>query len=356
MQSGGVAPAEIGGHPRIDKRHREGEYGNLSQDSANSKNHSRLHTPVLLQESVDALRLDAESASHPWVVVDATLGEGGHAAEILKRLPADGKLIGIERDRRMLAALALSDPRLVVVEGNFKETARTLKSLGHDQAHAILADIGLSARHYFTSEWGFSFTDGPLDMRLGIEGPTAAELVNEWSESALAKLFVDAGETRGRKIAAGIAEARRKAPVRRTAELAGLVEKILGGAGGRGRKEPVGRKKGSHPATKVFRAIREAVTGELRDLTEFIPDASGVLIAGGRLAVLIYTWEEERIVRKQADALVKGCICPPRFPVCRCGKKPSLRWISRKGVSPSSGEVRKNPSARSAKLLVMEKI
>lgn len=299
----------------------------------------RLHTPVLLQESVDALNPGPDA-----VVVDATLGEGGHAGEILRRLSDRGRVIGIECDSRMISTLAVADPRLIVVEGNFKDTARILKSLGHDHADGVLADLGISARHYQTPSWGFSFVDGPLDMRLGTEGPTAADILNDWPEHKLAEWFVQAGERRGRALAKAIAARRRESRIARTSDLVEIAKKALG--------RPRGR--GSHPATKVFRAIREAVTGELEDLIAFIPSATDALRPGGRIAVLAYTWEEERIVRREADKLVKGCICPPDFPVCKCGRTSTLRWISRKGITPGEGEVRKNPSARSAKLLVVE--
>ena len=303
---------------------------------------SRLHTPVLLQESVDALNLTGSA-----IAVDATLGEGGHAREILARLKESGKLIGIERDVRMISTLALSDPRLVVAEGNFRDVSGILGSLGHDRVSAALADLGISARHYQTPSWGFSFDDGPLDMRLGVDGLTAADIVNGWDEDSFARMLLGAGERQGRKIARGLVEARRTKMISRTSELAELVGKILGGPSRRGK---------SHPATKVFRALRESVTGELEDLKAFIPGAVSRLAEGGRLVILVYTWEEERVVRVAADALVKGCICPPAFPECRCGKTPTLRWIARKGVRPSEGEVKANVSARSAKLLVMERI
>lgn len=304
-----------------------------------------MHIPVLLQESVDALNVSGDA-----VVVDATLGEGGHAREILRRLSDRGKLIGIERDSRMLAALALSDQRMTAVEGNFKETSGILKSLGHDRVHAVHADLGISTRHYRTLEWGFSFEDGPLDMRLGKEGPTAADVVNEWNEDRLAKWLLGAGVRQGRKIAKAVAEARGRKKFSRTSELASLVQTIAGG----GRRDGRGRK--SHPATKTFRAIREAVTGELEDLRAFVKDVPNVLAPAGRLAILTYTWEEEGIVRSEANVWVKGCICPPRLAVCRCGRKPGLRWISKKGVWPAEEEIRQNPAARSARLFVMERI
>ena len=288
------------------------------------------------------------AATGEWIVVDATLGEGGHAGEILRRLrivDAAGKLIGIERDPRMLAALGLVDPRLVVVEGNFRDLGRIVASFGHDRVKAVLADLGVSTRHYRTPEWGFSFVDGPLDMRLGVEGPTAADVVNRWLEPDLARLFLDAGERRGRRIARALVDARKKTPIRRTSELADLLRKAIGGG-----------RSGSHPATKVFRALREAVTGEMKDLAALIPAAAAVLVPGGRLAILAYTWEEERLVRTETDALVKGCICPPDFPECRCGRKPLLRWVTRRGVRPAAAEIRSNPSARSAKLFVIERI
>ncbi len=299
-----------------------------------------MHIPVLLQESVDALNLSPEA-----VVVDATLGEGGHAAEILRRLSERGRLIGFERDRRMISALRLSDPRLAVVEGNFKDTARILKSLELDRVDAVLGDLGVSARHYRTPEWGFSFADGPLDMRLGEEGVTAADILNGWPEDRLAAWLIESGERRGRSIAKVIAAFRQTRKLTRTSELIGLVEEAVGKS-----------KRGSHPATKVFRAIREAVTGEREDLESFIPSATESLKLNGRLAILTYSWEEERLVRRGADRLVKGCICPHDFPVCRCGKVPTLRWISRKGIVPGKREVNGNPSARSAKLFVLERL
>ncbi len=308
---------------------------------------SQSHIPVLLKESVDALGL-GRLEDDP-VVVDATLGEGGHAREILERLPAAGRLIGIERDHRMLSALTLRDPRLTVVEGNFRNSARILKTLGHDWASAILADLGLSTRHYQTPEWGFSFVDGPLDMRLDPEGPTAADLVNGWREDELAACFLSAGERAGRKIARALVRARKEKSIRRTSDLAGIVADAVRHT----ERAASGR---SHPATKVFRALREAVTGELKDLAALVSESALILAPGGRLAILTYTWEEERLVRLAGDAEVKGCVCPPRFPVCRCGRRPSMRWVDRKGIHPSEGEVKRNPSARSATLLVLEKI
>lgn len=246
----------------------------------------------------------------------------------------------------MIENLALADPRMTVVEGNFREPARILKSLGHDAAHAIFADVGLSTRHYQTPEWGFSFRDGPLDMRLDDRGPTAADIVNGWSETELADWLLGAGERLGRKIARGLVDARKKEAITRTSQLAAVVSDTVGHSGGRE----------SHPATKTFRAIREAVTGEMKDLEAFIADAAGVLTPGGRLAVLTYTWEEQRLVRHEADRLVKGCVCPPRLPVCMCKQAQTLKWVERKGIRPTCEEVRANRAARSAVLLVMERV
>lgn len=284
-------------------------------------------------------------------MVDATLGEGGHAREILNHLGPKGRLIGMDLDPRMLAACQVADARLIPVEANFRQIGGTLASLGIEKADAVLADLGISTRHYREASWGFSFSDGPLDMRLGRGGVTAADVVNDWDEQTLAKQLLGAGVKAGRKIAKAIAASRQAAPVRRTSELARIVLDAVGG----GRPGKSGARK-VHPATAVFRAIREAVTGELEDLREFIPAAAGILNPGGCLAILAYTSEEVGIIRREADRLVKGCICPPKFPVCRCGIKPSLRWISRKGVRPDEEEVRRNPAARSAGMFVVEKI
>lgn len=304
-----------------------------------------MHIPVLLHESVEALRL-----SGGFVAVDATLGEGGHAREILSRVGEGGRLVGIEIDRRMLSALTLADPRLTVVEGNFRDVVEILKSLGIERAHAVLADLGVSARHYREAEWGFSFSDGPLDMRFKPEGQTASDLLNSWNEHQLAEWLLGAGVREGRKVARRLVEERRRQAITRTAQLAEIVAAA-------GQRPPRGRgSRQTHPATKVFRALREAVTGELEDLRRFIPRAAEAVASGGRIAILTYTSGEERIVREETDRLVKGCICPPGFPVCKCGRIPELRWVLRKGAKPGGDEVKQNPSSRSAKLFIMEKI
>lgn len=288
-----------------------------------------VHVSVLLQESIDALAIRPDG-----VYVDATFGEGGHARAILERLDSAGRLIAIEIDPRMARANTISDARMILVESDFAELARIVSAAGFEKIDGVLADLGISARHYAERDWGFSYTGGPLDMRLTGHGQSAADIINGWPAKDMARLLLKAGEQSGRKIAAAI---ERQRPIAGAAELARLIE------------QTVPRLRGSHPATKTFRALREAVTGELDQIDPFLNAAVALLKPGGRIVVLAYTSDEIRIVRQTLSRYAPGG--RGRREATVEAAKTDIRWIEKKGVTPAADELQRNPSARSARLL-----
>ena len=304
------------------------------------------HVPVLLREVLEALRPERGG-----VYVDATLGLGGHAEAIL----AAGervRLVGIDRDPE---ALVLASERLrrfgdrfVAVEGRHEELALHLDRLGLHEVDGVLADLGVSSMQLDRAERGFSFMkDGPLDMRMGPSGPTAADLVAELPAEELAKIFFEYGEEpRSRAVARAIVQARETAPIRTTGELRALVAKAIGGR----------REEGRDPATRVFQALRIATNRELVELGRFLDDAIARLSLGARLAVLSYHSLEDRIVKDTFRERSAGCSCPPSFPVCVCSRRRVLALVTKKPVRPTPEEVFENRRARSARMRVAERI
>ena len=305
-----------------------------------------VHVPVLLREVLEALR-----PSRGGLFVDATLGLGGHAEAILDASP-DVRLVGIDRDPEALALarerLARFGARFVSVEGRHEELAVHLDRLGHAEVDGVLADLGVSSLQLDRPERGFSFMkDGPLDMRMGRTGPTAADLVAELPAEELARVFRDYGEEpRAKAVARAVAGARKEAPIRTTGELRSLVAKAVGGR----------REEGRDPATRVFQALRIATNRELVELERFLDDAIARLSLGGRLAVLSYHSLEDRIVKDVFRDRSAGCSCPPSFPVCVCSRRRVLALVTRKAVRPSDEEVLGNRRARSARMRVAERI
>jgi len=304
------------------------------------------HVPVLLREVLDALR-----PSRGGLFVDATLGLGGHAEAILSA--GEGvRLVGIDRDPEALAfareRLTRFGDRFVAVEGRHEELALHLDGLGISTVDGVLADLGVSSMQLDRAERGFSFMkDGPLDMRMGPSGPTAADLVAELPAEELARIFRDFGEEpRARAVARALVEAREAAPIRTTGELRRLVAKAVGGR----------REEGRDPATRVFQALRIATNRELVELERFLDDAIERLSLGARLAVLSYHSLEDRIVKDAFRDRAAGCSCPPSFPVCVCSRRRVLALVTRKPVRPSPEEVVENRRARSARLRVAERI
>ncbi len=286
------------------------------------------HTPVLVEQAVRWLRIRPEGT-----YIDATVGLGGHALEIARRL-SSGRLIGIDRDPRALELarerLRAYERQVILVHANFSRIEEIARALKLPPADGVLADLGVSSLQLDSAERGFSFRyGGPLDMRMDPDAQsTAAEIVNYWPEKDLADLIYRYGEERAaRKIARAIVRAR---PLRDTEHLATVVAGAL---------KKRGRQK-LHPATKTFLALRIAVNREMEELEQFLSRAPATLVSSGRWVVLSYHSLEDRLV-KQA--------------FLRLAREGVLKILTRKVVMPSGEEVHRNPRARSAKMRVAEK-
>jgi 16S rRNA (cytosine1402-N4)-methyltransferase len=310
---------------------------------------SSYHQPVMPEEVVQYLKCKPGG-----VYVDGTVGGGGHAREILKKSGPDGTLIGIDRDDDALAEseqeLKSFGGRAVLVKGNFADLAGILSRLGIEKVSGILLDLGLSSHQVDTAERGFSFmSDAPLDMRMDqSRGLAAYDLVNTLSENELKRIIREYGEdVRAGRIARAVVKKRESSPIGSTRELAGI---ILGAL------PPSQRRMRIHPATKTFQALRIAVNDELSSLHRVIQEGVGCLKEGGRFVILSFHSLEDRIVKNQFRSWEKGCLCPPDFPRCACGRKPQLKILTRKPVLPGPEETTANPRARSARLRAAERI
>ncbi len=283
--------------------------------------------------------------------VDATLGLGGHAEALLEASPLV-RVVGIDRDPEALALatsrLARFGERLVTVQGRHEDVAAHLDVLGIDRVAGVLADLGVSSMQIDRAERGFSFMkDGPLDMRMGPDGPTAADIVATASRDELTRIFREWGEERmAGPIARRVVEARETAPIRTTAEMRRLVLRALGPR----------REKHMDPATRVFQAIRIATNRELVELERFLDDAISRLALGARLSVLSYHSLEDRIVKHVFQRHTAGCTCPPSFPVCVCSRRRVMALVTKKAIRPSLAELGENPRARSARLRTLERV
>ncbi len=306
------------------------------------------HISVLLNESVDALGIKKDG-----IYADGTLGGGGHSEKILEKLSGKGLLIGIDRDIEAICAAKerLKNYTNVIYENtNFKNIKEILAKNKIDGINGAVLDLGVSSYQLDNAERGFGYTsDARLDMRMDTSAPLDAYcVVNTYSEEELAKIFFEYGEERfSRKIAAEIVKRRSKRPIETTGELSNLIKGCIP-------QRTV--KKGSHPAKRVFQAIRIEVNGELSGLSEAICDFFDCLKCGGRLSVISFHSLEDRIVKNTFANLAKGCICPKDFPVCVCGRKPLGKIITRKAIIPSEGEIETNRRSKSAKLRVIEKL
>lgn len=311
-----------------------------------------VHTPVLVQEVLDALNL------HPGDhVIDATVGAGGHAAAILQRTAPNGALLGIDLDTTVLkhaeSALSPYRGRTILQQGNFRE----LKTL-YDrqqicrQPRALLCDLGLSSHELKDASRGFSFQiPGPLDMRFAPDDAhplTAANILAEWTKEDLQEMFASVGEERyAREIAGAIVNERDAHPIQTTDELAKLIWDVV---------PPWYRNRRIHPATKVFQALRISVNLELENLKAFLPQALDLVEEGGRIAIISFHSLEDRIVKRFFQQESRECICPPTFPECRCGHTRRVRIVTKKPITPSEEEIRANPRSRSARLRCAEKL
>lgn len=308
-----------------------------------------VHIPVMVREALDFLQ-----PAPGKVFVDATLGMGGHARAILERIPG-GKLIGIDQDAEVLTlaskALASFGEAFIPVKGNFAEIEEILQSLQLDGVDGLFFDLGVSSYQLDCKRRGFSYRDDVLlDMRMDAELPcTAADLLQRLSQKELAFLFRRYGEERwASRIAKFICNYRLKhGPVLRSSQLVEIIRSAVPAAA---------RRKGGHPAKRVFQALRIAVNKELESLSRGLNGAIGRLRPGGRIVVLSYHSLEDEIVKNIFREQARGCICPPEIPVCVCGKNPSLKILTRKVLFPSCEEKSYNPRAASARLRAAEKL
>ena len=304
------------------------------------------HEPVLLQEILEHLLPPREDA----VIVDATVGLGGHAEALLRVHPRI-RLVAIDRDpealERSRERLRPFADRVTFVRGRHESLIEILKELGLEHIDGILADLGVSSMHLDDAARGFSFrTDGPLDMRMGPDSTAASEIVNTFDEHELAKIIREWGEEpKARRIAHAIVEARTEAPIETTARLAEIIRSV---------KRP--RFNEIDPSTLTFQALRIAANAELVELEKFIDDAVSVLEPHARIAVISFHSLEDRIVKLAFRRLEDPCICPPGMPVCGCGAKANVRTLTGRPLTASEEEIDRNPRSRSAKLRVAEKL
>ncbi len=309
------------------------------------------HLPVLAEEVLAMLAPAPGSLQ-----IDATVGGGGHTERILEASDPDGRLLGLDADG---AAIARVDARLrprfgdrlVLRQANFRDLATVAPDAGFAVVDGCLMDLGLSSFQLADAARGFGIrTGGPLDMRFDTtRGVPAAELLATLDADELAALFRRYGEEPfADRIARAIVAARATAPVATAEELAALIERsVPGRAPGRRRV---------HPATRIFQALRIAVNEELDALETGLAAAVALLRPGGRLVVLSYHSLEDRIVKRFFRSERQGCTCPPEVPVCVCGRRPRLRYVTKRSVRPTAIEIERNPRARSAHLRAAERI
>ena len=304
------------------------------------------HIPVLFNESIDALDIKPDG-----LYADCTAGGGGHSNAILDRLSENGRLIAVDRDPEAIATLTErfeGRENVSIVNDNFFNIKTILSRFTDEGADGILADLGVSSHQLDDAARGFSFhADAPLDMRMSMQGMSAADAVNSLSQRELQDIIYRYGEDRfAPRIAAGIVRARDEKPIETTLELAEIIKSSIPAAA---------RREGGHPARRTFQALRIYVNGELDGLDGAISDMFDSLKVGGRLAIITFHSLEDRAVKQTFASLCEGCICPPEFPVCVCGRKSRGR-LPQKALAPSREELERNPRSRSARLRVIEKI
>ena len=308
----------------------------------NSPRTEAYHTPAMIQEVRSLLSLLPGDT-----FIDATLGNGGHAASLLDMTAPNGELLGLDADPEMLARakerLHPYDNRITLVNDNFSNLSSVAEKVGFHPVAAILFDLGLSSFHLDSESRGFSYKSlSPLDMRLNpSQSLTAADVVNTYSERELTQTIADYGEEPfARRIAKAIVKNR---PIESSRELGQVIESV---APRRGRR--------LHPATRTFQAIRIQVNNEMENLESALRQAIKLLQEGGRLAIIAYHSLEDRIVKLFMRQESRDCICPPERALCTCDHKATMRIITKKVIKPQIQELHSNRRARSARLRVGE--
>ncbi|HEV8435694.1 MAG TPA: 16S rRNA (cytosine(1402)-N(4))-methyltransferase RsmH [Thermoanaerobaculia bacterium] len=304
------------------------------------------HEPVLLQEILEFLR----PARDHGTLVDATVGLGGHAEGLLKMYP-HVRLVAIDRDPAALEQsrerLSFAGDRVTFVRGRHEQLIDILKQHGIDTVTGVLADLGVSSMQLDDATRGFSFRfDAPLDMRMGPESRSAADLVNSLDEASLAAILRDYGEEpMAKRIARAIVNARTEAPIETTTRLAEVIRGVK-----RAKPHQI------DPSTLTFQALRIAANEELTELDQFVTDAVSVAERGARVAIISFHSLEDRIVKRAFRRLKGECVCPMGLPVCGCGVQEIVKVLTHRPVTASEEEVNRNPRSRSAKLRVAERL
>lgn len=297
-----------------------------------------IHKSVLLEETIAALNIKPDG-----IYVDGTAGGAGHSSEIAKRLK-NGFLFALDRDPDAvkIASERLKGYPAKVIESNFSDMAWVLADEGIDGVDGVLLDLGVSSYQLDSAERGFSYrADAPLDMRMSKSGLSAADIVNTYSVQQLTDIFRDYGEEKfAYKIANRIVKEREKEPILTTLRLADIIAASV----------PAAARRDGHPARKCFQAIRIAVNGELDILGGALDSAFSLLKKDGVLAVITFHSLEDRIVKQKFKEYCTGCICPPDFPVCVCGRTPRGHLAFKKPTEPTEKELSENQRSRSAKL------
>lgn len=307
------------------------------------------HYSVLLHETVDGLKMKPNG-----IYVDGTLGGGGHAYEVCKRLGDGGRFIGIDQDADAIEAaterLKEFSDKVTIVRSNYADMRRVLENLGIHKVDGIVLDLGVSSFQLDTPERGFTYRveDAPLDMRMDDRQTlTAKTIINEYSEAELFRIIRDYGEDKfAKNIAKHIVAERAKKPIETTGELNEIISAAI---------PAKVRATGGHPSKRTYQAIRIALNRELDVLQDNLDDMIELLNEGGRICIITFHSLEDRIVKTIFKKNENPCTCPSSFPVCVCGNKSKGQVISRKPILPSQEELEQNKRSKSAKLRIFER-
>ena len=307
------------------------------------------HIPVLLEECIENLKL-----SNGKIILDGTLGGGGHAEKILEKILPDGLLVGVDKDEEALVRcrerLARFADHIKYAHSDFKDIKYVLQESGISSVDGILADLGVSSFQLEDGTRGFSYNqDARLDMRMDTaQELTAYDIVNGYDKNEITNILRSYGEEKWAvRIAEFIVKNRAVKKIETTMQLTEIIKNAIPAAA---------RREGPHPAKRTFQALRIEVNGELKGLETAVYDFAELLKPGGRLCVITFHSLEDRIVKQAMKKLYNPCECPPDSPICTCGKKRTVEIISRKPILPGADEISRNARARSAKLRVIEKL
>ena len=306
------------------------------------------HKSVLLEETIEGLSIKPDG-----IYVDGTLGGGGHAYEVCRRLGEKGSIVGIDQDAAAIEAAGarLKDfgEKVTIVRSNYCDMKSRLRELGIDKVDGIILDLGVSSYQLDTAERGFSYReDAPLDMRMYTrQKMTARDIVNDYSEMDLYRVIRDYGEDKfAKNIAKHIVAERGKRPIETTGQLTEIIRASI----------PMKyQKKSGHPAKRTFQAIRIELNRELDVLRDSLDDMIDILNPGGRLCIITFHSLEDRIVKSAFKKNENPCTCPPDFPVCVCGKVSKGSIVTRKPILPGAEEMENNSRSKSAKLRIFER-